>query len=217
MIKFLANSNIDPSIALTEVIDLGNKRDRFIDLLAKPLSAAYKYPTKLNQLLELGAKETNYLVFQFLKSTAYPLAHEYDFPLLEDEDNLVRKDIFRLLEESGVGVPAYYNKKQFEVNGNFGEYARSRSGCFFCFFQQKIEWVWLYEQHPELYMKAMEYEKEGYTWGQEESLEELIKPQRIQQIKSDYIKKQSKDKKPGSYLVDILDDEENIGCAACFI
>ena len=40
------------------------------------------------------------------------------------------------------------------------QYARSRSGCYFCFFQQKIEWVWLYEQHPDRFAKAMEYEKE---------------------------------------------------------
>ncbi len=70
-------------------------------------------------------------------------------------DILVRDDIFRILEESGVGVPQYYNKVDFEVNGKTGQYSRSRSGCYFCFFQQKIEWVWLYEQHPERFALAM--------------------------------------------------------------
>jgi hypothetical protein len=104
------------------------------------------------------------------------------------------------------------------VNGKIGQYSRSRSGCYFCFFQQKIEWVWLYEQHPELYKKAMQYEKDGYTWGQTESLEELIQPERMLQIKTEYLKrmeKKSQSKSP--YLLDILGEAEGEGCAACFI
>jgi len=217
VMKFLSNANIASAIASSEIVDLGRRKDRFVDLLAKPLSGAFNYTTKFTQLLDLGTAETNRLIFQFLKSTAYPLAHESDFPLLDNEDVLVRDDIFKLLEESGVGVPAYYNKTEFDVNGKKGEYARSRSGCFFCFFQQKIEWVWLYEQHPELYMKAMEYEKEGYTWTQEESLADLISPTRIQQIKSDFIKKAANTNKRNRYLIDLFDDEEGVGCAACFI
>jgi hypothetical protein len=153
-----------------------------------------------------------------LKTTDYPLAKETSFPLLDNDEVLVREDIFRILEESGVGVPAYYNKVDFDVNGKVGQYSRSRSGCYFCFFQQKIEWVWLYEQHPDLYKKAMQYEKDGYTWGQGESLEELIRPERMQQIKTDYLKrmeKKSQSKSP--YLIDILGEAEGEGCAACFV
>ncbi|MBO3273572.1 phosphoadenosine phosphosulfate reductase, partial [Hymenobacter defluvii] len=103
------------------------------------------------------------------------------------------------------------------VDGQQGEYARSRSGCFFCFFQQKIEWVWLYEQHPDLFQRAIAYERDGYTW-MEESLSDLIKPVRLRQIKLDAIKKQSKAKGSSSmFLLDILDDEEEVGCASCFI
>ena len=113
---------------------------------------------------------------------------------------------------------AYYNKIDFQINGKTGQYARSRSGCFFCFFQQKIEWVWLYEQHPDLYKKAMEYEKDGYTWGQLESLEELIQPERIAAIKEEYVKRmERKSQTKSPYLVDILGDAEGEGCAACFI
>lgn len=147
------------------------------------------------------------------------MSNENSFPLLDNEDVLVRDDIFRILEESGVGVPAYYNKIDFEIDSKKGQYSRSRSGCYFCFFQQRIEWIWLYEQHHELYQKAMEYEKDGYTWGQNESLEELIRPERIKQVKEEYLKRMglnaSKTKSP--YLIDILDDEEGIGCASCFI
>jgi hypothetical protein len=59
----------------------------------------------------------------------------------------------------GAVASTFNDKIEFEVNGKKGEYARSRSVCFFCFFQQKIEWVWLYEQHPDLYKKAMDCRK----------------------------------------------------------
>jgi hypothetical protein len=53
------------------------------------------------------------------------------------ERGLVKADIIRLLEESGIGLLDYYRW-------------RSRSGCFFCFFQRKYEWVMLAEEHPDL-------------------------------------------------------------------
>jgi hypothetical protein len=137
---------------------------------------------------------------------------------LENEDVVIRDDVFRILEESGVGVPAYYKRVDYSVGAKTGAYSRSRSGCFFCFYQQKIEWVWLYEQHPTLFKTAMEYEKDGYTWNQEESLAELILPERIKQIKEDFIKKQERAFQAKSpFLLDILDDDEGTGCASCFI
>lgn len=117
-----------------------------------------------------------------------------------------------------MGVPAYYNLIDYEVDGKRGQYCRSRSGCYFCFFQQKIEWVWLYEQHPDLFQKAMSYEKEGYTWIQGEPLRELIRPERIRKIKLDHIKKTEakKAKNKSKLLIDIFDDD-SINCANCFI
>ena len=104
-----------------------------------------------------------------------------------------------------------------EVDGEKGTYCRSRSGCYFCFFQQKIEWIWLYEQHPDLYAKAMEFEKDGYTWNQNESLADLIKPERIRQIKLDIIRRQkeSRANNKGTTLAEILGDD--IMCTNCFI
>jgi len=217
--KFLSNTNLEQVVALTDKVDLGKRRDRFIDLLAKPIAINFNQQSKLDQLFEQGIKETNRLIFEFLKSTDYPLAKEEDFQLLDNEEVLVRDDIFKILENSGVGVPSYYNKVDFEVADKTGQYARSRSGCYFCFFQQKIEWVWLYEQHPDLFQKALEYEKDGYNWNQEESLSELIQPGRIEQIKEEYIKRQERNQAgiKSSYLLDILDDSEAEGCAACFI
>ena len=64
----------------------------------------------------------------------------------------------------------------------------------------------------------MEYEKDGYSWNQDETLTDLIQPQRMQQIKEDYIKKTIKNLKTKStYLIENLFDEESEGCAACFI
>jgi 3'-phosphoadenosine 5'-phosphosulfate sulfotransferase (PAPS reductase)/FAD synthetase len=216
--KLLSNQNYDKLQHLAKDIDYGRHQDKASQIISKRLDPSFTQAQKLNALLDTDVKSFNHLVFEYLKTTDYPLAKEASFALLDNEDVLVRSDIFRILEESGVGVPAYYNKIDFEINGKTGQYARSRSGCFFCFFQQKIEWVWLYEQHPDLYKKAMDYEKDGYTWGQLESLEELIQPERIAAIKEEYVKRmERKSQTKSPYLVDILGDAEGEGCAACFI
>lgn len=83
--------------------------------------------------------------------------------------------VLEILDGAGLGLPNYYAW-------------RTRSGCTFCFFQQKIEWVRLREQHPEAYEEAKAYEKDAvangspFTWSQGESLEDLEKPERIRQI-----------------------------------
>jgi 3'-phosphoadenosine 5'-phosphosulfate sulfotransferase (PAPS reductase)/FAD synthetase len=216
--KMLSNQNFDKLQSLAKNIDFGRFQDKAAQIISKKLDSSFTQAQKLNSLLDTDVKAFNHLVFEFLKTTDYPLANESSFTLVDNEDVLVRDDIFRILEESGVGVPAYYKKIDFDVNGKTGQYSRSRSGCFFCFFQQKIEWVWLYEQHPDLYKKAMEYEKDGYTWGQHESLEELIQPERMAAIKEEYVKRmERKSQTKSPYLVDILGEAEGEGCAACFI
>ncbi len=215
--KALANGNRMAMLDLYQSIDLADRSQRFEELVKQPVEPSFQEGQKLNLLLDVNTKDFNRLVFAWLQSTGYPLATEANFPLVENDEVLVRDDIFNLLRESGVGVPAYYNKMPFEVEGGKGHYSRSRSGCYFCFFQQKIEWVWLYEQHPERFQMAMEYEKEGYTWNQEERLEELIQPERMQQIKEDFIKKTANSNPKSAYLLDVLADEEDVGCAACFI
>ena len=216
--KFLANISMEFTVSLADSVDLGIKKERIVTALSKPIDLSFSQSSKLNRLLDIGVKEMNYLVFEFLKSTNYPLAEETYFPLLENEDVLIRKDIFDILEKSNVGVPAYYNKVDFQVGAKKGQYARSRSGCFFCFFQQKIEWVWLLEQHPDKFQKAITYENEnaGFTWNQNESLRELMHPERVKRIKEEYMNRKSVENK-SPYLMDILDDAEAEGCAACFI
>jgi hypothetical protein len=216
--KMLSNQNFDKLQSLAKNIDFGRFQNKALQIISKKLDTSFTQAQKIKALLDTDVRAFNYLVFEFLKTTDYPLANEDSFALLDNEDVLVRDDIFRILEESGVGVPAYYKKIDFDINGKKGQYSRSRSGCFFCFFQQKIEWVWLYEQHPDLYKKAMEYEKDGYTWGQHESLEELIQPDRMAAIKEEYVKRmERKSQTKSPYLVDILGEAEGEGCAACFI
>lgn len=196
------------------------KLERVLKIVTTNVSPEFDRDRKLDSLLKVSIKAFNHVVFRFIKEfTNYPLSYldKEDFPLLNNEDGLVREDVFRILRESGVGVPAYYEKREFEVDGKKGYYSRSRSGCYFCFFQQKIEWVWLYEQHPQLFAKAIEYEKEGYTWMQDERLEELAAEERRTQIKRDAIARASRQKKDSPYLLDLLDDAEGEGCAACFI
>ena len=86
------------------------------------------------------------------------------YPFIEDD--IVRDDVFRILEES-VGVPEYYKW-------------RSRSGCYFCFFQRKDEWIGLAENHPDLFEQAKKYEKidpggKSFTWVQGMPLDEVLK------------------------------------------
>ena len=136
------------------------------------------------------------------------------------EDGIKKSDVVDILESSGVGLPKYYEW-------------RSRSGCTFCFFQQKIEWVQLLERHPEAFEEAKKYEKEAlmcgspFTWSQGESLEELSQPDRIEQIKKDFEKRKAK--KLASFrqnplrvglqvvsMDDIYDaDEGNGACIVC--
>jgi hypothetical protein len=91
------------------------------------------------------------------------------------EEGITKADVMRILEESGIGLPRYYEW-------------RSRSGCYFCFFQQRIEWVGLYRRHPDKFQQAMAMEKEDpltgerFTWVAGERLQELIRPERIRQI-----------------------------------
>lgn len=132
------------------------------------------------------------------------------------EDGLVRADIFRILEESKLGLPT------------FTKWGRTRSGCFFCFYQQKIEWVRLLEQHPDLYAQAEEYEHanklngNAFYWSGDESLKELQEPERIEQIKRNWEKSQERTRASSKSLIHILGgaddfDEEVEGCLICHL
>ena len=104
------------------------------------------------------------------------------------ENHIDKQGVIEILENSGLGLPSYYEW-------------RSRSGCTFCFFQRKIEWVGLLERHPEAFEDAKRMEKTAldsgmpFTWSESESLEELQKPERIAAIKEDHARKLEQSKK----------------------
>lgn len=197
----------------------GKEISRILEIAATPLSKSFLFEDKVKLLLDIDTALFNKVIYQYLQITDKPLANVVDFPLVDNTDILVKDDIFRILRESGVGVPAYYEPIEFEVDGKKGTYSRSRSGCFFCFFQQKIEWVWLLEQHPDRFQKAIAYEQDGFTW-MDEKLEDLAKPERVLQIKRDYMKRieraKNKGKNDSKYLMDNLQAEGD-GCIACFV
>lgn len=127
-------------------------------------------------------------------------------------DGIVKADVFRILQDSGLGVPEYYEW-------------RTRSGCYFCFYQRKIEWVGLLEKHPDLFQKAIEYERpeEGYTWVQKESLAELAQPERVAQIKKEEAVRREREKarrKPRTLAEafggEIAEDDSD-GCTICHL
>lgn len=90
--------------------------------------------------------------------------------------------VHEILEAAGLGLPDYYRW-------------RSRSGCTFCFYQQKIEWARLLEEHPSAFEEAKRYEKNAldhgspFTWSHGESLDELARPERLEQIRRDHAKR----------------------------
>ncbi|AFZ29915.1 phosphoadenosine phosphosulfate reductase [Gloeocapsa sp. PCC 7428] len=129
------------------------------------------------------------------------------------ERGLVKADIIRLLEESGIGLPDYYRW-------------RSRSGCFFCFFQRKYEWVMLAQEHPDLFAEAVKYEQEhkdgrNYTWTEGETLLELLA--RKNEIIAQHEKAMAREKKtaPNRLLAEVLaavlDEDDELPCLICHL
>ena len=100
------------------------------------------------------------------------------------EDGLKKEDIINILKNTGLGLPDYYEW-------------RSRSGCTFCFYQRKIEWVRLKERHPEAFEEAKRFEKhlsentsgEKFYWlGMDTPLSTLEDPARVEDIKRNHEK-----------------------------
>ncbi len=134
------------------------------------------------------------------------------------EDRIDKAGVIRILEDAGIGLPAYYEW-------------RTRSGCYFCFFQRKYEWVRLAEEHPDLFAKAVEYEDKvnyeatamqgrQFTWSQGETLRELLN--RRDEIRHQHNQSVSRElqRRPNQALVDILaevldDEDDTKPCLMC--
>lgn len=236
--KFFKDNSLETLFAWFKNAYSAKNHGKVIEIISKELTRSYNIKDRTEDLLDISIKSFNNAIFQFLKTTDYPVGKLEYFPLIDNEDILIRSDIFQLIEESAIDLPEYYKPIEYEVDGEKGKYFRSRSGCYFCFYQQKIEWIWLMEQHPKLFEQAKEFEKDGYSWIQDETLVELSKPERVIQIKREHLKRMKKRfenlqtktdwqelvlgdgiKKttPDKEWVDQLLDAEGDGCASCFI
>lgn len=147
------------------------------------------------------------------KSNIHPV-----FPF--KDDGITKDDVMRILDDSGIGLPEYYEW-------------RTRSGCSFCFFQRKSEWVGLSERHPDLFAEAIAYEdkvnyeaqamqERQYTWSSGETLRELI--ERKDEIKEKHAAAMAKAAKSRKNLPliqaleNVLDDEDDtLPCQACHL
>jgi hypothetical protein len=217
--KVLHNTNREKLAELYKIHSSKEILDRFLESVWEPQSPKYLFSQKMKDLLQLRISTFNHVVFEFLRDQNLPVSYLEEYSLLYNEDSVDINRVFQLFKANGIKVPGYYEEIEFEVNGQKGKYNRSRSGCFFCFYQRKIEWIWLYERHPELFRKAKEYEKDGYSWMVNETLVEIIQPERMAQIKLDYIvtlQKKLNTKRKSNKLIDILMDDSEL-CANCFI
>jgi hypothetical protein len=151
---------------------------------------------------------------------------ETRFPFIEDD--VAHAGVMRILEDAGIGLPSYYEW-------------RTRSGCYFCFYQRKAEWVGLADRHPELFERAVAIEQKvlldagvdgnadfsphamkgrNYTWSGGETLLELIA--RRDEIMASHEAALQREAKalPNLPLVDVLagaldEDDDKMPCTVC--
>jgi 3'-phosphoadenosine 5'-phosphosulfate sulfotransferase (PAPS reductase)/FAD synthetase len=133
------------------------------------------------------------------------------------EAGIDKAGVIDILDKAAVGLPKYYEW-------------RTRSGCYFCFFQRKAEWVGLAEHHPELFEQAVAIEgKESYeeramkgrqyTWSNGETLPELLERREEILEKHAAAMERAASRRVNLPLVDVMEgalDEED-DAAGCFV
>jgi Phosphoadenosine phosphosulfate reductase family len=148
------------------------------------------------------------------------------FPFVED--GVDHDGVLRILEQAGVGLPSYYQW-------------RTRSGCYFCFYQRKAEWVGLAQQHPDLFERAVAIEqkvlKEAgvdrdasfadramkgrlYTWSSGETLPDLLARKDEIVAKHEQAMARARESRKNLPLVEVLaeafdEDDDTRPCQVC--
>jgi len=141
---------------------------------------------------------------------------EPKFPFIEEGVKI--DGVRKILEDSGVGMPSYYSW-------------RSRSGCHFCFFQRKSEWVNLARVHPDLFENAVRIENstphrpgggKKYTFNRDEALPDLLA--RGDEILARAAKKEAKIAArrqqmtlEQALLAEELEDPDSAPCMSCHL
>ncbi|ASM40157.1 phosphoadenosine phosphosulfate reductase family protein [Campylobacter sp. RM12327] len=161
------------------------------DFLPSPMERWCTRKMKLETFLNKMKEYSEYQIYNYIGIRAdenrdglVPTQENITTVMPFKDDGITLDDVKRILNDIGLGLPKYYDAiydEKYDI-----EYFRSRSGCYFCFFMRQIEWVWLYEQRPKEFKKAMEFEKDGYSWIKGMPLSELIKPENIDKIKKSY-------------------------------
>lgn len=150
------------------------------------------------------------------------------FPFVEDQ--IDHSGVVRILEDAGINLPEYYKW-------------RTRSGCYFCFFQRKAEWVGLADNHPDLFEKAVAIEQKTlkdaglagdasfaasgmkgrqYTWSDGETLTKLLaRRDEIMKRHAESMERAKKRRK-NLPLIEVLsdaldDDDETTPCTVCHL
>ncbi len=148
------------------------------------------------------------------------------FPFIEDD--IDHDGVMQILDDAGIGLPEYYEW-------------RTRSGCYFCFYQRKAEWVGLADRHPDLFERAVQIEKKvlqdagvngdadftdramagrQYTWTGSETLVELIgRRDEIMERHEARLERNAK-QRPNRPLIEALagafdDDDDSEACTVC--
>ena len=150
------------------------------------------------------------------------------FPFVDD--GIDHAGVIRILEDSGLNLPDYYKW-------------RTRSGCYFCFFQRKAEWVGLADHHPDLFKRAVAIEKKilkdagvdgdasfednamksgNYTWSPGETLPQLLKRKSEIIERHEESLKSVRRKRKNLPLVNVLSDaldgeDEGSLCTMCHV
>ena len=149
------------------------KRWCTIELKTKPFERFIK--NKLNGIIYLyiGIRADELFRVKYNKYKNDRIKEVYPFV----DNGLVKSDIENILKITGANLPKYYEWS-------------NRSGCYFCPFQTKKNWISLYKNHPDLFFKAKSYEDERNKnpnfkkvgWNLDMTLEEMIKPENIEKI-----------------------------------
>src|SRR5690554_1374721 len=82
VLRALSNKNIEQIISFSKNIDFGKYQDKATQIISKKIDSSFTQKQKLNALLDTDVKGFNQLVFNFLKTTDYPLSREDSFTLI---------------------------------------------------------------------------------------------------------------------------------------